>query len=151
MTREDINNIISAICPNDEDFEKPIISPKYLKTELEQLALEQEPCEDCISRQAVDELSKELVHTTKDKADFLCNFWEGLQKLPPVTQEPNTGHWIVKPNIYGVVYCSECDYELKIDDTNYCPNCGAMMIESQENKPKTEFWWNIIGGQREDL
>ncbi len=50
MTREDINNIISAICPNDEDFEKPIISPKYLKAELEQLALEQEPCEDCISR-----------------------------------------------------------------------------------------------------
>ena len=48
-------------------------------------ALEQQPCEDCISRQAVDELSKELVHTTRDKADFLCNFWEGLQKLPSVT------------------------------------------------------------------
>ncbi len=51
-------------------------------------ALQKEPCEDCISRKAVDELSKELVHTTRDKADFLCNFWEGLQKLPPVkTQE----------------------------------------------------------------
>lgn len=46
-------------------------------------------CKDCISRQAVDELSKELVHTTRDKADFLCNFWERLQKLPPVNpQEP---------------------------------------------------------------
>lgn len=43
MTVKDINNIISIICPNDEDFEKPIISPKYLKEELEQLALEQEP------------------------------------------------------------------------------------------------------------
>ncbi len=42
MTREDINNIISTICPNDEDFEKPIISPAYLKKELEALALEQE-------------------------------------------------------------------------------------------------------------
>lgn len=39
---------------------------------------------DLISRQAVDELSKALVHTTRDKADFLCNFWEGLQKLPPL-------------------------------------------------------------------
>lgn len=51
-------------------------------------ALKQEPCEDAISRQAVDKLSKELVHTTRDKADFLCNFWEGLQKLPPVTPQP---------------------------------------------------------------
>lgn len=53
-------------------------------------ALEQEPCEDCISRQAVDELSKALVHTTRDKADFLCNFWEGLRKLPPVNPQPKT-------------------------------------------------------------
>lgn len=44
---------------------------------------------DCISRQAVDSLSRDLVHATRDKADFLCNFWEGLRKLPPVkSQEP---------------------------------------------------------------
>lgn len=47
MTREDIDNIISIICPNDEDFEKPIISPAYLKKELEILALEQEPKSPC--------------------------------------------------------------------------------------------------------
>ena len=41
MTREDINDIINAICPNDEDYEKPCISPKYLRQELEQLALDQ--------------------------------------------------------------------------------------------------------------
>ena len=43
MTREDIKNIIELICPNDADYERPIISPKYLKQELEQMALEQEP------------------------------------------------------------------------------------------------------------
>ena len=43
MTREDIKNIINIVCPNDEDFEKPIISTAYLKQELEALALEQEP------------------------------------------------------------------------------------------------------------
>ncbi len=42
---------------------------------------------DAVSREAVDELSRSLVHTTRDKADFLCNFWEGLQKLPPVTPQ----------------------------------------------------------------
>ena len=42
MTVHDINDIIKAVCPNDEDYEKPCISPKYLRQELEQLALEQE-------------------------------------------------------------------------------------------------------------
>jgi len=65
------------------DFGWDISTIKALEMVIE--ALEQQPCEDCISRQAVDELSKELVHTTRDKADFLCNFWEGLQKLPPIT------------------------------------------------------------------
>ena len=43
MTKADIDDIIRAICPNDEDFEKPCISPAYLKKELEALALEQKP------------------------------------------------------------------------------------------------------------
>jgi len=55
--------------------------------------LDSQPCEDAVSRQEVDELSKELVHTTRDKADFLCNFWEGLQKLSPVTPTRPT-EWI---------------------------------------------------------
>ena len=46
-------------------------------------------------------------------------------------QEPRKGHWITRPHVYGVTYCSECDFELKIDDTNYCPNCGTKM-ESEE-------------------
>ncbi len=64
MTIEDINDIINAICPNDEDYEKPCISPKYLRQELEQLALDQrqwneEPTTkndlgvDCINRNTV--------------------------------------------------------------------------------------------------
>jgi hypothetical protein len=87
---------------------------------------------DAISRQAVDKLSKELVHTTRDKADFLCNFWEGLQKLPPVTPQPKTGRWILKNGVY---YCSKCNnMALNYDDcsegklrTDFCPNCGAFM------------------------
>lgn len=40
MTKQDIDLIIKAVCPNDEDYEKPIISPAYLKKELEALALD---------------------------------------------------------------------------------------------------------------
>ena len=51
-------------------------------------------------------------------------------------QEPRKGHWITRPHVYGVTYCSECDFELKIDNTNYCPNCGAKMVEPRENDGK---------------
>lgn len=37
------------------------------------------------------------------------------------------GKWTHKPDVYGVVYCSECDYELHTNSTSYCPNCGARM------------------------
>ena len=67
---------------------------EHKMNELFSYALDQQPCDDAVSRKAVDELSKELVHTTRDKADFLCNFWEGLQKLPPVTPQQKHGKWI---------------------------------------------------------
>lgn len=47
-------------------------------------------------------------------------------------QEPIKGHWIEKPHVYGVVFCSKCGFELRIDNTNYCPNCGAKMAETEE-------------------
>lgn len=46
-------------------------------------------------------------------------------------QEPRKGHWIEKPHVYGVVFCSECGFELRIDNTNYCPNCGVKMAETE--------------------
>lgn len=59
-----------------------------------------EPCEDYVSREAVDKLSRDLVHVTRDKADFLCNFWEGLNALPsvqPKTEIENLKTEIEKP------------------------------------------------------
>jgi hypothetical protein len=63
MTKKDIDNIISIICPNDEDFEKPIISPAYLKKELEVLALEQEPKWIPCSKRLPKEIGDYLVTT----------------------------------------------------------------------------------------
>lgn len=53
MTKKDIDTIIKVICPNDEDFNTPCISPAYLKKELEVLSLEQEPCDNVINREEV--------------------------------------------------------------------------------------------------
>ena len=98
MTREDIDDIINIICPKNEDFEKPCISPAYLRKELETLALEQEPNTkkdlgvDCISREQASEPYKILENT-----DTLSVYTirQNLAELPSVTpQEPKTGHWI---------------------------------------------------------
>ena len=47
--------------------------------------------------------------------------------------ERKNGRWINKPDLYGVAYCSECDFELHINDTPYCPNCGADMRGEQND------------------
>jgi hypothetical protein len=57
-----------------------------------------------------------------------CNQYE------PSVQPRKKGKWIYKPNIYGVAYCSECDFELHINDTPYCPNCGAEMKGEEDAK-----------------
>ena len=59
--------------------------------------------------------------------DFDYTSDERFEDCPLEEIKPKTGHWITKPHVYGVTFCSECDFELKIDNTKYCPNCGAVM------------------------
>ena len=56
-----------------------------------------------------------------------------ISKAIKALENQKTGHWISKPNTYGVVYCSECDYELHTNNTNYCANCGAKMEGEKED------------------
>jgi len=65
-------------------------------------------------------------------------------------QEPKTGHWIghrehcenlgVMPSGLGTYeWCSNCDCGIDVREWhrnhyNYCPNCGAKMVE----------WWEIL-------
>lgn len=55
---------------------------------------------------------------------------EQIKALPSAQPERKKGKWIREPNVYGVVYCSECDYELHTNNTNFCPNCGAEMTQA---------------------
>jgi ribosomal protein S27E len=105
-------------------------------------ALEQEPCEDCISRQAVMnalcdgcELFKNGEQTCRSK----CEEYHFLATLPPVTPQPKTGHWIrfkEFENGYYHIKCSECGQYWSIDGHakifRYCFNCGAKMEEVEE-------------------
>lgn len=94
--------------------------------------LEQEPCEDAISRQAVMDCFKKWQHT----ATRLFDFEKELFSLPSVNpQEPKSGHWIAVTNGRGGHECSLChEYASSYKDgderlTKYCPSCGAKMVE----------------------
>lgn len=104
----------------------------------------QEPCEDCVSREAVKEQFEEVVHNNGSATEFLVRLW----KLPSVTPTRPTGKWEYvqydyNPNI-GNWHCSECrniviecankNEEGGIPKYKYCPNCGARMVESEEEE-----------------
>ena len=98
-------------------------------------ALEQQPSEDCISRQAVDTLVDELARAISDERCFVPRgrsttaIMQDILDLPPVTPQRPKGKWIVHPKgIYAHLVCSKCLSNAPYDcETNYCPNCGAEM------------------------
>ena len=114
--------------------------PEYYAIENAIKALEQQPCEDCISRQvAIDAILKihpvdtEYDCTLYDKVDVMYV----LKSLPPVNpQEPKTGHWIkISPaEIYECDICGQHVMTKDICAYKYCHGCGAKMVEPQESE-----------------
>lgn len=103
-------------------------------------ALEQQSCEDCVSRQAA--LDESYAYGYGLEPEGYCVDVEDILALPPVTPTRKKGKW-VGDEIYPI--CSECncniieeyisysDYAEMYKPMKYCPNCGAEMIE-RENK-----------------
>lgn len=105
-------------------------------------ALEQEPCEDAISRadarHLIAETNRKALGCISTKAFKIL--YDGMDALPPVTPQPKTGHWIMTDdtNWYDAYFkCSCCGreigmpYDLRnqvINKYPYC-HCGAKMIE----------------------
>ena len=54
--------------------------------------------------------------------------------IEALEQEPETAHWIKVPD-EETFFCSKCNARLYDEQIylpfNYCPNCGAKMIEQQ--------------------
>lgn len=108
-------------------------------------SLEQEPCEDAISRQAVlntlNNMDKVLDEdrTVENYKDLLKECYE---VLPFVTPKIETGHWSRKTKVdaydlagvktWGIkCQCDRCTFTtIVVEDFGYytyCPNCGAKM------------------------
>jgi predicted Zn-ribbon and HTH transcriptional regulator len=100
-------------------------------------ALEQEPSGDLISRQlAIDTMAK---LEQEDIDTYGCSIPEGfdgekaieaLKQLPFVNLQERTGHWMPSHIPESILdECSECGFSCGAFTFNYCPNCGAKMVE----------------------
>jgi GH43 family beta-xylosidase len=105
--------------------------------------LEQEPCNDAISRQsAIDANCYNCSIKANGGKCSKCDAVKTIEKLPPVKPQEQTGHWIMPVNddgmsdiIYYQVRCSKCGFDLdpqtwdmelhQYDADKYCPKCGA--------------------------
>ena len=119
---------------------------------------QQEPCEDCISRQATVERLCKIAEFMNEKRNGLGSPYvmaalfiqDNKDEFPPVTPQPKIGHWIghrehcenlgVMPSGLGAYeWCSNCDCGIDVrewhrNNYNYCPNCGCRMVEPQESE-----------------
>ena len=98
-------------------------------------ALEQQPGEDCISREAVNVLVDELARAISDerigisRGRSTATIMRDILHLSSVTPQQKIGRW---RHYEGMLICSECGAEFYDDIMEYCgddvpkccPNCG---------------------------
>ena len=153
MTREEAIDLLDTLIGMVEDSRNSDYDTAF---RMGIKALEQEPCEDAISRQIIydyveshiQEINTGYGDLNKHTNRILRMIMEYIDKLPSVAPQPKTGHWEwaqydYNPNI-GNWHCSECkniavvgvkkNEEGGIPIYKYCPNCGAKMIEPQESE-----------------
>jgi hypothetical protein len=126
MTKEEaISYFKMSISIGDTDDERQ--HNEALKMAIE--ALEQEPCEDVVSRQAaIDALKDAENHAFNSYYKGLVKAHKIIANLPPI--QPKIGHWIDVETLDSALWhaCSECG-ETEFYETDYCPNCGRRMQE----------------------
>lgn len=112
-------------------------------------ALEQEPCEDAVSRQVVKEQMNKYGFHAPD-----MTVTEFVEDLPPVTPQMKIGHWILQPSNkdqgerdFIWWKCSECGQVIFSENDRdrrefhaFCGRCGAInereLVEPQERENK---------------
>ncbi len=115
------------------------------------LSLVQEPCEDVISRKSIKQKLQEhhdffinthggfsnLLPNDKSRVDEITNCIAMVVNEPPIMSRPKVGQWIRVDK--DKLRCSKCEIihliaQYPNGKINWCPNCGAKMIELQESE-----------------
>lgn len=98
--------------------------------------LEQEPCEDAISKSDVFEILGNLMSIPYDfdrpiNEKDVSESMNEIVALPPVTPARPKGHWINIDKTHSK--CDRCGAVFEIvsanGEANYCPNCGCLFYE----------------------
>lgn len=86
---------------------------------------EQEPCNDCISRQAAIDAIWDGVNMDI----YTREVKECLEQLPSVTPAEKVGHWIEERTYMECPNCHDIWHyeENQTERFKYCPTCGAKM------------------------
>lgn len=103
-------------------------------------ALEQEPCDDAVSRQAVLDINEH--HHGQMPNHVNHEIWKEIKALPPVAPQPKMGRWIMSDDGLYRPICNNCGahpwkgYIPTVEEATevfkYCPNCGCAMQEVEE-------------------
>lgn len=99
-------------------------------------ALQQEPCEDAISRE--ETLKALMDEWTEFDSELIDSLIGKIKKLPSVTPQPKMGKWLPieydgyadGSPVWDKWECSECGCEHNGDEeslTAFCPDCGRKM------------------------
>jgi hypothetical protein len=90
-------------------------------------ALEQQPCDDCVSRQAAIEVIYDKYYDNAIAHDIVGMLFD----LPSVSPQRPQGKWIEQNDTskhhFRWYYCSNCGaYLMSADGANYCSCCGSL-------------------------
>jgi len=116
MTREEAIDDLSVLWERNKEYREAL--------DMAISALEQQPCEDAISREAAINIASLHCLTIDETV-------KALKQLPSVTPSQHKGHWIERKNVTCLdnvrwkYECSECGYEVR-KKHDYCV-CGAEM------------------------
>lgn len=117
MTREEAYAVLSMV-------EAHGIADKAKQIAMK--ALEQEPCTDAISRQAVFKQLKGCLTGGESEYNYVKLH---IDSIPPVAPQPKTGCWIIKSETSAV--CSSC-HKHNLFYGDFCKWCGARMDKPEE-------------------
>ena len=105
--------------------------------------LDVEEAYDCIRRKDIGLTDIEILLCNGSYKEALKMILDKVEKAPSVIPQHQTAYWRVVSDGYGdnisLCECSKCKdtvwvYKDADRKWNYCPNCGARMVELKENK-----------------
>lgn len=140
MTNKEAKEIIESECYvfNPLNFDRTTRINTALDMAIK--ALEKEPCEDYISKEALYNELYDHFHDEDAPNDItyvrLGTVRNFVKSFPSATQTRPKGHWIDNNN--GTISCSYCYTWFYKDDRysymRYCPYCGSRMDENKQHK-----------------